>query len=42
MTIHNYTKATAIKLSKELHSHVGRNHDEKQDLSTDGCAQLGL
>lgn len=32
----------AVKLSKEFHTHVGRNHAEKQYLSTDSHAQLGL
>jgi len=34
MSIHNYKKATAVQISKELQSIVRRNHAEKQDLST--------
>lgn len=42
MSTPKYKKDTAAKLSKELHSLVGRNHAEEQDLSTESCGQLGL
>lgn len=42
MSTLNYKKATAAKLSKKLHSLVGRNHAEEQDLSTESCGQRGL